>query len=306
MAADTGREPSRELRSRAARSAMSGLITLSLGADASSAEQLLTASNAVLDLRPGATARGNLSFGLTSLCRKEPMSLALRGRLSSTARLDERCTMNTMRPAGERLEAVVCRLPPCQSYFYRITWFEGLGCSRPEKGVHRIVLARMAEHAKLTLALMRAGVPNMEILAASTLPALVKVARKHNLEQLVSSETSSSSEANAEAEAAEAPANAADDTPSECGTHRVPTGAPHISIYEGPGGVYEVRISARIHGLSPHLRAMMHSSHCLTHPTPARELSLVLTIRAIATKMASGRATAFTNSQTAPCTRGNG
>ena len=116
MAADTGREPSRELRSRAARSAMSGLITLSLGADASSAEQLLTASNAVLDLRPGATARGNLSFGLTPLCRKEPMSLALRGRLSSTARLDERCTMNTMRPQLEAVDGITTRVSPTSTF----------------------------------------------------------------------------------------------------------------------------------------------------------------------------------------------
>jgi hypothetical protein len=94
----------------------------------------------------------------------------------------------------------------------------------------------MAEHAKLTLSLMRAGVPNMEILAATDLPALIKVAKKHDLERLISGEA-------AEAEAGEASAQESTDAgspPSDgSGTHRIPTGAPHMSIYEGPGGVYE-------------------------------------------------------------------
>ena len=57
----------------------------------------------------------------------------------------------------------------------------------------------MAEHAKLTLSLMRAGVPNMEILGATDLPALVKVAQKHGLQSLLSEEQSKEEQTGSEA-----------------------------------------------------------------------------------------------------------
>ena len=91
--------------------------------------------------------------------------------------------------------------------------------------------AQMADHAKLTLSLMRAGVPNMEILAATDINALVKVAQKHNLHRLLSDE-----------QGAAAKADDDEDAESSNGSQHTPTGQQtspqHFNVYEGPGGVY--------------------------------------------------------------------
>ena len=92
----------------------------------------------------------------------------------------------------------------------------------------------MADHAKLTLALMRAGVPNMEILAATDMPALIKVVKKHNLEKELLTEE--------QQEANEEPKD--EDSTDSGGSQRSPTGENGngplaYSIYDGPGGIYE-------------------------------------------------------------------